>query len=291
MKKSVIIVFIFLVGKPSFEQIPVPSMNGPRKVNVKPTRVRIDSTKKALEKTNQFRFKTGYLSKVVFVGRNFGVNQFGIAPGVTYHHRSGVNLEYEGNYWSEMDNRYALTNAGLYYEKSFSDNFYLSSGYWRSFFHSSDRDERKMLNNYFTLEGGWFNTLGSLGASYYFVSGTEQAHRLDLNLSKSIDFYAILGADRLSLEPAFTFMFSTANYLLFLDDLPDAEVSNPMAFKIANYELVLPIIYRKLRKFEITGAWHYASPVNVIQGENLKSFSYLTLEITRILTHKNVQLK
>src|SRR5260221_7429083 len=101
MKKSVIIVFICLVAKPSLEQILVPSLKGPRKISVKPTRSKIDSTEEALEKISQFRFKAGYLSKVVFVGRNFGVNQFGIAPGVTYHHRSGVNLEYEGNYWSE----------------------------------------------------------------------------------------------------------------------------------------------------------------------------------------------
>ena len=283
MRKSLVIVFICLVGKPSYEQILIPSMKGLRTFSMKGTRSKIDSTEEALEKISQFRFKAGYMSKVVFVGRNFDVNQFGIAPGLTYHHRSGVNLEYEGNYWSEMPNRYALTNAGLYYEKSFSDNFYLSTGYWRLFFNNGDRDEGRMFNNYFTLDGGWLTTLGSISFSYYFIAGTERAHRLDLNLSKSIDLYAILGADRLSFEPAFTFMFSTADYLLFLDDLPDAEVSNPMAFKIANYEFILPVIYRKLRKFEITGAWHYARPVNVIQGENLKPFSYLTLEFTRIL--------
>jgi len=247
------------------------------------TTFKTDSTEEALENVSQFRFQAGYTSKVVFVGRDFGVHQFGVAPGVTYHHRSGVNLEYEGNYWSGMPNRYALTNAGIYYEKFISDNFYLSTGYWRLFFNNSDPEERKLFNNFFMLDGSWFNSIGSLGATYYFIAGTEKAHRLDLNLSKSIDFYAVLGADRLSFEPAFTFMFSTANYLLFLDDLPETELENQGAFKIANYEFILPVIYRKLRKFEITGAWHYARPVNVIQGENLKPFSYLTLEFTRIL--------
>src|SRR5258708_6302929 len=161
------------------------------------------------------------MSRVVFVGGNFSVNQFGVAPGVTYHHRSGINLEYEGNYWSGMPNRYALTDAGIYYEKTLFDNFYLSTGYWRLFFKKSDQEERSMFNNFFMLDGTWFNNMGSLGASYYFIAGTEQAHRLDINLSKSIDFYSVLGADRLSLEPTFTFMFSTANYLLFLDDLPE----------------------------------------------------------------------
>jgi len=290
MKKFLIVVFICLVGKPSSEQIVVPSMKRLRMVGAGQTRFKIDSMDEALEKISQFRFQAGYLSKVVFVGRNFGVRQFGVAPGVTYHHRSGLNLEYEGNFWSGMPNRYALTDLGIYYEKSLSDHFYLSTGYWRLFFNDEDPEERKLLNNVFMFEGGWLNTIGSIAASYYFMGGTEQAHCLDLNLSKSIDFYALLGADRLSLEPAFTFMFSTANYLLFLDDLPETELENQGAFKIANYEFTLPVIYRKLGKFEINGSWHYAMPVNAIVGENLKSFSYLTLEFTRILTNKKVHL-
>src|SRR5258706_4945494 len=290
MKRLLIVVFICLVGKPSFEQIVVPSMKSLCMVGAGQTRFKIDSMDEALEKISQFRFQAGYLSKVVFVGRNFGVRQFGVAPGVTYHHRSGLNLEYEGNYWSGMPNRYALTDLGIYYEKSLPDHFYLSTGYWRLFFNDEDPEERKLLNNVFMFEGGWLNTIGSIGASYYFIRGTEQAHCLDLNLSKSIDFYALLGADRLSLEPAFTFMVSTANYLLLLDDLPETELENQGAFKIANYEFTLPVIYRKLGKFEITGSWHYAMPVNAIVGENLKSFSYLTLAFTRILTNKKVHL-
>src|SRR5712664_3122600 len=110
MQKSLIIIFICLVGKPSSEQIPMPSTKRLRNFSMRQTTFKIDSTEEALENVSQFRFHAGYTSKVVFVGRDFGVHQFGVAPGVTYHHRSGINLEYEGNYWSGMPNRYALTN-------------------------------------------------------------------------------------------------------------------------------------------------------------------------------------
>src|SRR5712671_2548419 len=128
MKKSLIIIFICLVGEPSSEQILVPPNKSLRKFSMRQTRFKIDSTEEALEKISQFQFHAGYMSKVVFVGRNFGVHQYGVAPG--------VNLEYEGNYWSGMPNRYALTDAGICYEKFLSDNFYLSTGYWRLFFNN-----------------------------------------------------------------------------------------------------------------------------------------------------------
>src|SRR5258708_17799254 len=101
------------------------------------------------------------MSRVVFVGGNFSVNQFGVAPGVTYHHRSGINLEYEGNYWSGMPNRYALTDAGIYYEKTLFDNFYLSTGYWRLFFNKGVQEERSIFYNFFLLYGTLVNNIVS----------------------------------------------------------------------------------------------------------------------------------
>src|ERR1041385_4291301 len=115
MKKLSTIFFICVVGQQTYGQ--TPSISNPhfRRSIIK---TKIDSIEEAFEKKSQFQFQSGYTNKVIFAGRNFGVNQFGVTLGAAYHHKSGINLEYNGNYWSGMPNRYALTDAGVYYEKS-----------------------------------------------------------------------------------------------------------------------------------------------------------------------------
>src|SRR5258705_7389637 len=168
MQKSLIIIFLCLVGKPSSEQILLPSTKRLRNFSMRQTTFKIDSTEEALESVSQFRFQTGYTSKVVFVGRDFGVHQFGVAPGVTYHHRSGVNLEYEGNYWRGMRNRFAFANAGIYYEKFLSDNFYLSTGYWRVFFYERQTRGDQIFHNFFILLEGLVHKIEFVSAIHYF---------------------------------------------------------------------------------------------------------------------------
>src|SRR5882724_7023041 len=104
MKRLPAIIFICIVGPHAYGQTPSISTLHFRKSILK---TRIDSIEEALEKKSQFQIQSGYTNKVIFAGRDFGVNQFGATFGAAYHHKSGFNLEYNGNYWSGMPNRYA----------------------------------------------------------------------------------------------------------------------------------------------------------------------------------------
>ena len=235
----------------------------------------------ALEKISQLHFTTGYTNKVIFAGRNFGVNQSGATFGSSYHHRSGFNVEYTGNYWGGMQNPYALTEVGTYVERPVKENFYLSAGYWRLFFHNGDGEERSTFTNVFMVDESWFTKFGLLNASYYYFKGSETAHRVDVSFSKAFDFYHLFWSDKFSVEPTLTVTFATVNYFAFLSGLVDLE--NPNAFAAGNYEFALPISYRKMGKYELNAAWHYAMPVAVDTQEHVHNVAYYTIEM--IITH------
>ena len=285
VKKLSTIFFICVFGQQTYGQ-PLSATSIHWKKNQ--LKSKIDSMEEALEQKNQFHFQSGYANKVIFAGRNFGVNQFGATLGASYHHKSGINFEYNGNYWSGMPNRYALTEVGAYYEKPLSESFYLTSGYWRLSYNNGDEEERNVFTNFFMLDESWYTSVGLLNLSYYFIKGDESAHRLDATFSRSIDFYHFLHGDKVSIVPTFTATFATVNYLFFLSSLAELTTENENAFKAGNYEFALPVVYKKLGEFEINAAWHYAIPVAIVNEEQVHQVSYFTFEIIRTLLLKKL---
>lgn len=247
---------------------------------------KIDSLEEVMEMKSQFRVQASYANKLIYAGRNFGVDQSGALFGTSYHHRSGFSIEYEGNYWSGMQNKYALTELGVYYEKSFLENLYFTGGYWRLFYHNGDNEERKMFTNFFLLDESWYTPIGQLNASYYFIKGNQTAHRLDINLSKALDFYNFLGADKFTIEPTLTFTFATIDYISFLSSYAEETNEEASGFTIGNYEFTLPVTYKRLGKYELNASWHQAWPVAIPGEEKPNPVSYFTFEIIRSLLSK-----
>lgn len=283
MKKIATIFLLCVVGRDTYTQIP--SLNSAH-LNKKQLNNSIDSIEEALDKKTQFRFQSAYMNKVIFAGRNFGVDQFGATLGATYRHKSGINLECNGNYWNAMDIAYALTDVGIYYEKPILKNLYLTAGYWRLFYTNGDAEERNLFTDFFMIDQSWFTSIGQLNWSYYFIHGNETAHRLDINFSRSLDVYRFLKADKISIEPTITATFATLNYLIFLSSIEEVSIEDEGAFAIGNYEFSLPVAYKRIGKFEINAAWHYAMPVAFEAAEQVPPISYFTFEIVRILFMK-----
>ena len=245
-----------------------------------------DSLEEATENQTQFRFQAGYANKVIFAGRDFGVKQPGATFGTSYHHQSGLNIEYEGSYWSGMENKYAMTEVGAYYEKTILKDLDLTAGYWKLFYHNGDDEERKMFTNFFLLDESWYTSLGQVNASYFFITGEQLGHRLDINLSKSLDLYHCLRADKITVEPTFTFTFATVNYISFLSSYMKETNVSQNAFKIGNYEFTLPLTYKKLGKYELNASWHRAWPVAIPGEDKPDPVSYFTVELIRMLLVK-----
>jgi hypothetical protein len=179
-----------------------------------------------------------------------------------------------------------LTELGIYYEKSILTNLVLTGGYWKLLYHNGNEEERKLFTDFLLLDESWFTSLGQVNASYFFIKGNQTAHRLDINLSKALDLYYFLRADKFTIEPTFTITFATINYLSWLSSYTEDVNGSENAFTIGNYEFTLPLTYKKLGRYELNASWHRAWPVAIPGEEKPNPVSYFTFQVIRMLLKK-----
>src|SRR5689334_20811477 len=69
---------------------------------------------------SQLALRMGYNSNVLSAGRTLGINNFGLAPGVSYYHKSGAYADVS-TYWSkDFHPSWYLTIASVGYMRDFT---------------------------------------------------------------------------------------------------------------------------------------------------------------------------
>src|SRR5690349_16885518 len=83
---------------------------------------------------SQLAVRLSYNSNVMSAGRTLGIQNFGLAPGISYYHKSGLYADVSG-YWSQdFEPTYYLTITSLGYMHSFSKYFSIMGGYDHYFY-------------------------------------------------------------------------------------------------------------------------------------------------------------
>jgi hypothetical protein len=123
--------------------------------------------------------RLGYNGQVTTAGRDLGVNQYGLSPGVSYYHKSGVYGDLSGYWNSEFEPQYHLTVATLGYLGIIKSQWSYNLAYDHSFFNGVSSS----ITN--SLSGGvsWTKKYLSANLNYSYWFGTETAHRLNPSLS------------------------------------------------------------------------------------------------------------
>lgn len=106
---------------------------------------------------SQLAVRLGYNSNVVATSSVFGINQFGLAPGVSYYHKSGLYADVTG-YWSnEYDPNYYLTVFSAGYLNSFTSMWSLMAEYSYYGYRQAGEDasvpyrHSLVINNFFEI--------------------------------------------------------------------------------------------------------------------------------------------
>ncbi len=157
--------------------------------------------------------RLGYNSNVVANNISFGFNQFGISPGISYYHKSGLYLDVTA-YWSQEYLRsFYLTVPSVGFLKSIK-KYTLNLEYSHYLFTPTD----STLNNPYDKYIGLANFLKikpflfRLDYSFYFGSNT--AHRIvpaiSLNLEKK-NWHKI---NRILFYPTFSVLFGNETWQL-----------------------------------------------------------------------------
>ncbi|MEM8895300.1 MAG: hypothetical protein AAGC88_12030, partial [Bacteroidota bacterium] len=123
--------------------------------------------------------RLGYNGQVTTAGRDFGVNQYGLSPGVSYYHKSGVYGDLSAFWNSEFDPQYHLTVATVGYLGLINSEWSYNVSYDHSFFNGVESS----ITNSFTAGTSWTKKYLSVNLNYSYWFGETSAHRLNPGVS------------------------------------------------------------------------------------------------------------
>ncbi|SKC85602.1 hypothetical protein [Ohtaekwangia koreensis] len=229
---------------------------------------------------SQLAVRVGYNSNVLSAGRTLGIDNFGLAPGISYYHSTGLYADVTGFWSKDFEPSYYLTVASVGYLHTFSKRFSAMAGYDR-YFYSEDNDD-----NYIPYK----NTLSltpilelhpvtiSLNYAYYF--GDAQVHRITPGVSIILQKRNWKGISRIAITPAFFALFGndiitevrypeTVRELIrrVRQGLPWYEVTERNEFGLMNYTISAPLSVT-YKNFNLTFTYNYNIP-KALPGETL----------------------
>lgn len=150
------------------------------------------------EASSQLSVRIGYNSNVLEAGRTLGIENFGLAPGLSYYHKSGLYADVTG-YWSkDFKPEYYLTVASVGYMYDINKHFSFIAGYDRYFY--SDATYIPYQNTLSITPVAEFKPVSiSLNYSYYF--GDQNAHRLMPGVGFTLEKKKFWVFERIALLP------------------------------------------------------------------------------------------
>lgn len=250
----------------------------------------IDSLLKIEPVKSQWAARLGYNSNVNAAGRTLSINKFGLTPGLSYYHKSGVYVDASG-YWSDQykPNLYlAVFSAG--YLGSITKRWSILGEYSRFVYFYKDTSVTEQLDRATTVtypaNTPYTNNLQltnyfdagkvTFRLDYSLLFGKQTVHRIapvvSLNLSKK----KIWGLDRISFFPSVGLLYGSEiipeQYVTTYELISD----RPLEI-IYRYRNGLPI-YRK-REYtvpaeELWGIMNYA--INVPISVSVKDWTFMT---------------
>lgn len=244
--------------------------------------------------------RLGYNSNITSDNRTFNISQFGLAPGLSYYHKSGAYVD-ATTYWSnEYSPSFYLTVPSVGYLHTFSKHYSFLAEY-SHFFYNQPSDSTVVvpytnsmgLSNYFE-----FKPL-TLRLDYYLYFGERTNHRLMPSIGFNFVKTNWLGFDRVMFFPAFAVLFGSEQVttygvydnLLFrilwnrnhLRKLPLYYELTQTEFGVMNYGFTLPLSFTK-KDWSFLISYAYNIP-KALPGEtlSLENTGYLSFSITRYI--------
>jgi hypothetical protein len=246
--------------------------------------------------------RIGYISDILNAGRDFGVNQFGLAGGASYYHKSGLFGDLNAYWNSEVEPEINPISTSIGYMGS--------SGKWLSYFLSYDHYFYSKIDDpeievYYpitnALNGSAYADIMffTTGIDYSFLFGDEKAHRFRGSIYVPINIKKVPIFDRISIFPTASILAGNQNiytisvnyqllsslttiyqtvgkrkfsrlYDKYQDQIEEniyqEEVEN--VFGIMNYGLSLPV-YLYINNFSFALAYYHNFPQS-LPGESIE---------------------
>jgi hypothetical protein len=215
--------------------------------------------------SSQLSLRIGYNSNVLEAGRTLGIENFGLAPALSYYHKSGLYADVTG-YWSkDFQPEYYLTVASVGYMYDISKHFSFIAGYDRYFY--SDATYIPYQNTLSITPVVEFKPIAiSLNYSYYF--GDQNAHRVMPGLGLTLEKKNFWIFDRIALLPAFYALWGNMTFTEIEYVLPDSWIERQINLRKTGMRE-----YMVQREVDVYGMMNYT--ISVPLSVTYKSWSLL----------------
>ncbi len=247
---------------------------------------------------SQLAIRLGYNSNITADNRTFNVEQFGLAPGVSYYHKSGAYADVS-TYWSnEYNPSFYLTVASIGYLHTFTKHYSILSEYSHYFYNQpSDSTVSVPYTNNFGISNYFEFKPVVMRLDYYFYFGDRTAHRVMPSLGLNLMKRNWLGFDRIMFFPSIAVLFGSelvTEYALYpnpylrvlynrthVRKVPLYYEINHTEFGVMNYGFSMPITFTE-KNWTFLLSYTYNIPKS-LPGETLtlENSGYLSFSITR----------
>lgn len=262
-----------------------------------------DSLEWAHAHSYQFTFSTLYMSKVVYRGRDFGLQQHGFVPSLQYKSPSGISFSASGYNWSKIDQPFARWDIGIGWEKKISTHLQFNTNFEKWFFSDDPYFEPDALNKMFSLElSGTFSQF-NVNTGIYYIWGTDDALLLNLGFDYNIDVFSYGKNLYVYSNPGILMEAFSGDNLNAITVKKGKQVKTKFTtvhenLSMANYEFSLPLNI-ELNNFSIEAVYRYAYPIEISNEDPPLSpylkggFSYFTCQVSYSIysLKKNAQRK
>jgi hypothetical protein len=231
--------------------------------------------------SSQLAVRLSYNSNVLWAGRTLGIDHFGLAPGLSYYHKTGLFADISG-YWSkDFEPTYYLTIFSGGYMHVFSPRFSIIASYDHYLYNLED--EYIPFNNAITISPYVDLKAVTFRLDYSFYFGERTVHRLMPSLGLNLRKKGLLGIDKVSFTPGVYMLLGNetvteisipsnrqewvAAYLRMRQGLPWYIIRSQDVFGIMNYSFMVPV-HITHKNWNISLSYAYNIP-KALPGETL----------------------
>ncbi len=161
----------------------------------------------SIKPPSELNFRLGYSSNVTNAGRDFGVNQYGLSPGISFYHSNGLFADLSGFWNSEFDPKYNITLASIGYLGRLGKRVTFASSYEKWFYHSDNSQIADSPSNSLGATFDYNYKFLSSGIDYSFLFGATNAHRISANIGASLSTKKLIKNTTISFLPSFSVLY------------------------------------------------------------------------------------
>lgn len=251
---------------------------------------------------SQLAIRVGYNSNAGSASRSLGINQFGLSPGVSYYHKSGIYMDASGYWSSEFDPNYYLTILSTGYVGALTRKWSFLAEY-SHYFYSSQGDSISFdytnsigISNFIDLKPFTFRL------DYNFLFGQATAHRLLPGIMLNLEKRNWKKINRILFYPSFNVLFGSEHFPLEVYPNFDTQIEKfnllrngqepytifpeETQFGPMNYSFSAPLSV-SVKNWNFLLSYTYNIPKSLPrEGSGLTNNGFLAASITRYLRFK-----